>query len=388
MVDAMRRPRHDRMPAPETSTALPASLARALEWLRTRLDGPVDLDTLAAVAGVRPRTLEAHFKQFLGTTPLGWVRGERLARARHELINAGAQTTVTHVAHASGISHLGRFSAQYRRRFGEHPSETLRQSRLPAEAIDDEALRLTWRAVPAVFAVAPKECNAALEDLEKVHALAPNYGLAKAMAAWCWSQRAAQRFSSTPDQDLARARQLVTACTQSADDPMTLALAAGAVSLCHRVGEADRLIECALARDPWSPIALMRRGWTSAYLGDSDGALREFRKTMHLMPLEPLRHLTFIGIGCAHFAAGGYERAARWVRSAVEAYPQSFWAERVLVAAAANAGARTEARRIARQLLRKDPALTISQATRAWPFRPEFMARLGEGLELAGLPRT
>jgi tetratricopeptide (TPR) repeat protein len=253
--------------------------------------------------------------------------------------------------------------------------------------IDDEALRLTWRAMPATFAVAPRECNAALEDLERAQKLAPNYGLPKAMAAWCWGQRAAQRFGSTPCEDLARAQQLAeAACALSPEDAITLSLAAGAASLSHRSGEADQLVERALVRDPWSPIALMRRGWTSAYLGDSDDALRDFRKTLHLTPYEPFSHLAFIGTGCAHFAAGRYERAALWVRSGVEAFPASFWAERVLVAAAALAGARAEARRIARRIMRKDPDLTISQAMKAWPFRPGFMARLGDGLKIAGVP--
>jgi AraC-like DNA-binding protein len=393
MVYSGVKGRLDRMHAAEAGMALPASLARALEWLRAHLDGPVDLDILAAVAGVRPRTLEAHFRQFLGTTPLGWVRSARLARARQELLGAGRQMTVTHAAHASGFSELGRFAVEYRRAFGERPSETLRRARLSitsgGEVIDDEALRLTWQAMPATFAVAPRECNAALEDLERAQELAPNYGLPKAMAAWCWGQRAAQRFSSTPGTDLARAGHLAeAACTVSPEDAMVLALAAGAISLSHRIGEADRLVERALARDPWSPVALMRRGWTSAYLGDSDGALCDFRKTLHLTPFEPFRHLTFIGIGCAHFAAGRYERAVLWVRNGVEAFPASFWAERVLVAAAALVEARAKARRMASQLMRKDPDLTISQAMRAWPFRPAFMARLGEGLAIAGLPRA
>jgi AraC-like DNA-binding protein len=382
----------DRMHAAEVGMALPASVARALEWLRAHLDGPVDLDILAAVAGVRPRTLEAHFRQFLGTTPLGWVRSARLARARQDLLSARPQMTVTIAAHASGFSELGRFAVEYRRAFGERPSETLKRARLSitskVQVIDDEALRLMWGAMPAAFAVASRECNAALEDLQRAQELAPNYGLPKAIAAWCWGQRAAQRFSSTPGKDLARAVQLAeAACTCSPDDPLTLAFAAGAVSLSHRIGEADQLVERALARDPWSPVALMRRGWTSAYLGDSDGALCDFRKTLQLTPFEPFMHLTFIGTGCAHFAAGRYERAALWVRSGVEAFPASFWAERVLVAAAALAGARSEARRIARRLMRKDPDLTISQAIKAWPFRPAFMVRLGEGLAIAGLPR-
>jgi adenylate cyclase len=126
----------------------------------------------------------------------------------------------------------------------------------------------------------------------------------------------------------------------------------------------------------------------SAYLGDSDEAIRELRTALHLMPFEPLRHLGFIGMGCAHFGAERYERAARWVRSGVEASPGSFWGERIAVAAVALAGARQEARRMGRALLRKDPDLTVSAARRAWPFPPAFMARLGDGLEIAGVPRA
>jgi len=74
------------------------------------------------------------------------------------------------------------------------------------------------------------------------------------------------------------------------------------------------------------------------------------------------------------------------VESGVEASPGSFWAQRVAVAAAAMTGARSEARRMGRQLMRKDPDLTIAEAQQAWPFTPAFMSRLGDGLKIAGLP--
>jgi hypothetical protein len=138
--------------------------------------------------------------------------------------------------------------------------------------------------------------------------------------------------------------------------------------------------------DPWSPWAWVRRGWLSAYMGDDDGALRELQITLRLMPFEPLRHLLFIGIGCVHFDAGRYERAARWIGDGVAACPDSFWAERVLVAAAVHCGARSEARRRARNLLRKDKSLTVAVARDAWPFRPAFMERLCDGLAVAGVP--
>jgi hypothetical protein len=106
------------------------------------------------------------------------------------------------------------------------------------------------------------------------------------------------------------------------------------------------------------------------------------------MPFEPVRHLAFIGIGCAHFSAGRYEQAARWVTSGIEASPGSFWAARIAAAAAVHAGARTQGRRVVRSLLRRDPGLTVALAYRAWPFPPGFMARIADGLAAAGLPRN
>jgi transcriptional regulator GlxA family with amidase domain len=75
-------PDHGVAHASDFSGPLPADLMRAVGWLRGHLSDPVQLGVLAQVAGVRPRTLETHFKMFLGTTPLGWVRRTRLARAR------------------------------------------------------------------------------------------------------------------------------------------------------------------------------------------------------------------------------------------------------------------------------------------------------------------
>lgn len=392
-LDPADKARRDPTGARATSSALPADLVRALGWLRGHLSEPIQLEQLAQIGGVRPRTIETHFKMFLGTTPLGWVRRMRLARARQELLHAGPQATVTDIALASGFSQLGRFAAQYRKTFGELPSTTIQRKRslsaIGADPNIDEALRLTFSALPFAFAVAPKQCSAALEQLGRPQELAPSYGLPKAVAAWCWGQRAAHRFSSNPDVDRERACRLAEeACDLAPHDALTLTLSSGALVLLHRLEEADRLLDRALALDPWLAYAWIRRGWMSAYFGDSEGAIRELSTALHLMPFEPLRHISFIGMGCAHFAAERYDRAALWVRSGVEASPGSFWAQRIAVAAVALTGARGESRRMGRQLMRKDPDLTISEARQAWPFTPAFMARLGDGLEIAGLPRA
>jgi adenylate cyclase len=254
--------------------------------------------------------------------------------------------------------------------------------------VDDEATRLAWRALPAAFAVAPGPCGEALEDLDRAQELAPSYGLPKAIAAWCWGQRAAQHFGSTPREDSARAVRLAAeACRLAPSDSLVLTLANGALTLAHRLDQADRLLDRALALDPGSPWAWLRRAWASAYSGDAPRALQQFTTTLHLMPFEPIRHLAFIGIGCAHFVAGRHGHAARWAQSGIEANPDSFWAARVVAASAAHAGSRAEGRRVVRKLLHKDPSLTVSVAHRAWPFPAAVMERLADGLAAAGLPR-
>ena len=384
-------PDAERLTGEATPAALPGDLVRALDWLRSHLAEPVDLELLASVAGVRPRTLESHFRTFLGTTPLGWLRQTRFANARRALESGRADATVTAIALANGFSQLGRFAAEYRAIFGETPSATLRRSRseLGDELIDDEAFRLTWQAIPQVFAIAPRQCEEAIATLERAKQLAPGYGLPVALSAWCLGQRAAHGFGAIPEEDRNNALRLVAqAETLSPNDALALTLASGALTLAHRLDDADRLLERALALDPWLPYAWVRRGWASAYVGDPDAAFRELRIALRLAPVGPMRQIAFIGMGCAHFARERYDRAVRWVESGTESFPGAVWADRISIAAAARAGAKAEARRMARRLMRKDPDLTVERAGGAWPFPPAFMARLADGLATAGVPRS
>lgn len=145
---------------------------------RAQAGAPIRLEELARAAGVPPRTLEAHFAQFLGTTPLRWVRQERLAQVCRALLASGGRANVSEVAMHCGFGQFGRFAAQYAARFGELPRDTLRRIRSSRpdafEDVEDEATRLAWRALPAAFAVAPEPCRRALEDMAQAQELAPS----------------------------------------------------------------------------------------------------------------------------------------------------------------------------------------------------------------------
>lgn len=385
-------PERNRMANGAPNSPLPADLVRALDWLRGHLSEPIDLDKLAQVAGIRPRTLETHFREFLNETPLGWVRRMRLVNARRDLERGRAQATVTNVALANGFKELGRFAVQYRTIFGETPSTTLRRTRGARDGgideNDDEAFRLTWEAMPFVFAIAPRECGEALQKLEQARRIAPKYGLPVALSAWCWGQRAAH-FSTTPQQDRGHGLNLAThACTLARNDALALTLASGALTLAHRLEEADRLLERVLALDPWLPYAWVRRGWASVYMGDPHTAVRELQIALHLTPFGPMRQIAFIGMACAHFASRRFDRAARWALGGTEAFAGAFWADRITAAAAVHAGAMAEARRITRRLMKMDPSLTVERARTAWPFPRRFTADLAAGLEAAGVPHS
>ncbi len=66
---------------------------------------------------------------------------------------AAPGTTVTMVALDCGLAHLGRFSQEYSRKFGEAPSETLRRARLryqpPAVPVPQAEPEVTERYISA-----------------------------------------------------------------------------------------------------------------------------------------------------------------------------------------------------------------------------------------------
>jgi AraC-like DNA-binding protein len=100
--------------------------AAAKHFIEASLSERPSLAAVAAAAGVSVRTLQTSFRAELRTTPTAYIRGRRLDRAREDLLAAGDGVTVTDVATRWGVTHLGRFAAEYRARFGESPSQTLR----------------------------------------------------------------------------------------------------------------------------------------------------------------------------------------------------------------------------------------------------------------------
>ncbi|HKP41780.1 AraC family transcriptional regulator [Mycobacterium sp.] len=109
--------------------AAPRPIRVALERIEEHPERPLTTVTLAADAGVGVRALQQGFHDLVGCSPMTYLREVRLKRVREALAEADPRSgaSVTDIALDWGFMHLGRFSVEYRRRFGESPSQTLRR---------------------------------------------------------------------------------------------------------------------------------------------------------------------------------------------------------------------------------------------------------------------
>ena len=106
--------------------SLPKIVPLAEHWLAAHSYLVPRIQELSDDLDVSPRQLYRAFQAEVGMSPAKYLRRYRLTRARLNLLAADpTETTVTSVAFSLGLWELGRFSVEYRRLFGESPSQTL-----------------------------------------------------------------------------------------------------------------------------------------------------------------------------------------------------------------------------------------------------------------------
>jgi AraC family ethanolamine operon transcriptional activator len=122
----------DASPVRETVPAgVRARAAReAAAYIRARQREALSAAELCTVAKVSERTLRRAFLEHFGMTPRAYHAALKLNGARNELLRyARSEAAVRDVANRWGFWHLGQFARDYRRFFGELPSQTLAKGR-------------------------------------------------------------------------------------------------------------------------------------------------------------------------------------------------------------------------------------------------------------------
>jgi AraC-like DNA-binding protein len=103
------------------------SVRRALDYIRSQVGDDILVSDLCAFAAVSLRTLERGFKEQFGIGPKAYLNQFRLAKVRSMLLKAPENAGVADIANKWDFWHMGQFASDYRRMFGELPSETLKR---------------------------------------------------------------------------------------------------------------------------------------------------------------------------------------------------------------------------------------------------------------------
>ena len=110
--------------AKSTHTQRHRAADRAIELIRTSTMTN-SIGDIYQYAGVSYRTLNRAFQERFGVGPKQYVVATKLAGVRRALLNSQGSVRITDVASDWGFWHLGRFARDYKRMFGELPSDTL-----------------------------------------------------------------------------------------------------------------------------------------------------------------------------------------------------------------------------------------------------------------------
>lgn len=104
-----------------------AVVSKAIELMEDEPQRLWTVGHLAASVGVSARQLQAEFRAGDHVPPMRYLRLVRLRHVHHDLRKADPRRgdTVAEIALRWGFTHLSRFSADYRRCYGELPSEVL-----------------------------------------------------------------------------------------------------------------------------------------------------------------------------------------------------------------------------------------------------------------------
>jgi len=106
------------------------AVRRCLEHIRHAPWHTLSPGKLCDLAHVSERSLQLAFRERFGLTPAAFLKARRLAMVRQQLLRSHSeQVSIGEAAATQGFTHVGQFAADYRRAFGETPSDTLARFR-------------------------------------------------------------------------------------------------------------------------------------------------------------------------------------------------------------------------------------------------------------------
>jgi len=268
-------------------------------------------------------------------------------------------------------------------------AEIERARRKPTESLD--AYDLFLRGLANVYKWTREGNEEALRLFYRAVERDPDFAVAYAAAADCFSRRKSFGWVIDREKEIAEAKRLARRALQSGNDDATVLCFAGfaLAFVAKDLDDGAAFLDQALLINPNLALGWVASGWIKVWLGEPDRAVERFAHAMRLSPVDPNLLIMQQGIAHAHLFAGQYDEALTWAKVALRGWPDGQSLLRVAAASSALTGRDEEAKRLMAQLLEIDPSLQISRLSEdvMGPHgRPEYWAKYVDGLRKAGLP--
>nr|WP_189665595.1 winged helix-turn-helix domain-containing protein [Pseudomonas oryzicola] len=215
------------------------------------------------------------------------------------------------------------------------------------------------------------------------------FASAYGMAAWCYFWRKLNGWMDNRTEEIAEGARLARLAVALGRDD-AVALTRGGHALGHLAGDLDgaiALLDRARLLNPNLAPAWYLGGVLRALRGETQTAIDNLSHATRLSPLDPEMFRMQVGMALAHFFAGRLDEAVEWAEKSLGNLPNLLVAVALVAASHALSGRMDSAHRAMARLREQDPGLRVSTLREWLPiYRDEDLARLAEGLQLAGLP--
>jgi TolB-like protein len=268
-------------------------------------------------------------------------------------------------------------------------AEIERAKRKPTESLDAYDYFLRGMENTHTHRQTRESVSETLRLFHKAIELDSNFAAAYGMAAFCYVWRKASGWVSDRAQEIAEASSLARRAVElGKDDAVALSRAGYALAYVVEDLEAGALfIDRALVLNPNLASACFSSAWLRVWIGEPEIAIQHLARFMRVSPLDPLLPWVCSAAAFAHVFAGRYDEAVRFAEQALNEQPNSHQALRSAALSCALAGRLEQARKAMSRLREIDPRLCISNLKNVMPLqRSQDMAKLAEGLRMAGLP--
>ncbi|QIG46566.1 adenylate/guanylate cyclase domain-containing protein [Nordella sp. HKS 07] len=266
-------------------------------------------------------------------------------------------------------------------------AEIERAKRKPTENLD--AYDYYLRGLAGVHQWTRQSCEEALSNFYCAIHIDPSFAAAYGMAARTFVLRKGSGWVADREAEVAEAVRLARRAAQLGKDD-AVALSTAGIAFSFMVGnheEGKVLTDRAIELNPNSAWAWLWSGWIRMWLGEPEAAIDRVSRALRLNPTDPHSYSMYGALAHAHFFAGRFTEALSWAEMAVREKPDFLLPGCMAAASSALAGRIADARRAMGRVHQLDPSLNASNLQFLFPLRrPEDLARLAEGLRLAGLP--